>query len=147
MKYQQALLQIQTITDQNAQLTNQTNNIRRVLESKNAQYSQAEATIVQLKEEISRYSEVQGKIEDYEDNFAVLGREIQRLNIVLKGKTEDIASLEDKLTQSEGYLRNKREENEYLISSQLKFSEEINSLKAELKRIQHEGDQQRVKEY
>jgi chromosome segregation ATPase len=101
-----------------------------LLESKSAQYSQAEATISELRQELSQYSDVEGKMEDYEDNFTVFGKEIERLNMVLKGKTAEMQDLEDRLTESESYLRSKREENEFLISSQLKLSEEINILKA-----------------
>lgn len=83
-------MQIQTITDQNAQLSNETANIRRLLESKTAQYLQAETTIRELQHELSGFTENEGRMSDYEDKFTLLGKEIERLNQVLKGKTAEI---------------------------------------------------------
>lgn len=62
------------------------------------------------------------KISEYEGQFTVLGKEIERLNNVLKGKAEEVRALGELHARCETSLRSAKEENEYLISSQIRLN-------------------------
>lgn len=51
-----------------------------------------------------------------------MGKEIERLNYVLKGKAEEVRSLGEMQARSEANLRSTKEENEYLISNQIRLN-------------------------
>lgn len=61
-------------------------------------------------------------MDDYEEKFTLLSREIERLNLVLKVKTEQHYTLSERLRNAEKQTNSKKEENEYLISHQLRLN-------------------------
>ncbi len=61
-------------------------------------------------------------MDDYEEKFTLLSREIERLNLVLKVKTEQHYALSERLRSAEKQANSKKEENEYLISHQLRLN-------------------------
>jgi hypothetical protein len=62
----------------------------------------------------------------------MISEEIQRLNSVLKQKTEENYYLNEELKQHKGYALSKKEENEQLRSTQEKLNEEVSILRSRL---------------
>lgn len=118
--------------------------LRKLLEARNGQLASSEARARQLEAESEQREQ---KISDYEGQFTILGKEIERLNYVLKGKAEEVRALSDQQARSEANVRSTKEENEYLISNQIRLSEELGELREEIKRSKYEEDQSRFREY
>lgn len=118
--------------------------LRKLLEARNEQLASSEARARQLEAESEQREQ---KISDYEGQFTILGKEIERLNYVLKGKAEEVRALSDQQARSEANVRSTKEENEYLISNQIRLSEELGELREEIKRSKYEEDQSRFREY
>ena len=118
--------------------------LRKLLEARNGQLAGSEARARQLEAESEQREQ---KISDYEGQFTILGKEIERLNYVLKGKAEEVRALSDQQARSEANVRSTKEENEYLISNQIRLSEELGELREEIKRSKYEEDQSRFREY
>lgn len=90
--------------------------------------AQAQHVIADMQQKLERYEEDGQRIDDYEEKFALMGAEIERLNAVLKAKAEETS----RLRKTEEEARSRREENEYLISSQIQLNERIASLEQQL---------------
>ena len=118
--------------------------LRKLLEARSGQLASSEARARQLEAESEQREQ---KISDYEGQFTILGKEIERLNYVLKGKAEEVRALSDQQARSEANVRSTKEENEYLISNQIRLSEELGELREEIKRSKYEEDQSRFREY
>ena len=118
--------------------------LRKLLEARSGQLASSEARAGQLEAESEQREQ---KISDYEGQFTILGKEIERLNYVLKGKAEEVRALSDQQARSEANVRSTKEESEYLISNQIRLSEELGELREEIKRAKYEEDQSRFREY
>jgi chromosome segregation ATPase len=84
---------------------------------------------------------------EYEDKFELLSSEIERLNSVLRLKTEEIYDLSDRLSHADASVFRQQEENKELIGLSVKLTEELNSIKNELRSGKYEAEEYKFREY
>lgn len=74
--------------------------------------------IRELQEQNKRLVDDQNRVANYEDQFTILGNEIERLNSVLA-----------QMKKNEEHYKNIKDENEYLTNNQKRLNQELNNLK------------------
>ena len=86
-------------------------------------------------------------MEDYEERFSMIGDEIQRLNGVLKAKTEENQAMKEELMQSKQFGLFKQEENEQLQVTHAKLNDELTAQRGQLQRMQFEQQKEHIGQY
>ena len=67
--------------------------------------------------------------------FVKISEEINRLNGILKSKTDEINVVREELSQSRNYGQSIKEENDGLFSTQQKLKDEISNMRSHIQRI------------
>lgn len=107
---------------QHSQLSSEVVGLRKLIETRNGQLTASEGRLRELEEEGEQREQ---KISEYEGQFTVLGKEIERLNYVLKGKADEVRALSELQARSEANMKSTKEENEYLINNQIRLNDEL----------------------